>query len=109
MLWLALWKVKIEGCKIATETANERDKESSPKRCRLDKSHLDGVERQSCLVDSGADVVISNVLPFLDKVCRKDFCVLGDQDALARCGRGQVFVLVQDVSFSSASAGGKCW
>jgi hypothetical protein len=59
LLELALWKVKIEECRS--------------KRPRLDRSHLDGVDRQSCRIKSGADVVISNVLPFLDKVCREDY------------------------------------
>jgi hypothetical protein len=72
LLELALWKVKIDGCKVASETDHEREEESSPKRPRLDKSQLDGVDRQSCRINSGADVVISNVLPFLDKVCRED-------------------------------------
>jgi hypothetical protein len=75
LLELALWKVKIDGCKDASETDHEREEESSPKRPRLDKSQLDGVDRQSCQINSDADVVISNVLPFLDKVCREDYCV----------------------------------
>jgi hypothetical protein len=29
---------------------------SHPKSPRLDKAHLDGVDRQSCLINSGADV-----------------------------------------------------
>jgi hypothetical protein len=75
LLELALWIVKIDGCKVASETDHEREEESSPKRPRLDKSQLDGVDRQSCQINSGADVVISNVLPFLDKVCKEDYCV----------------------------------
>jgi hypothetical protein len=66
LLELALWKVKIDNCKAAYETDHQRDEASSPKRPRLDRSHLDGVDRQSCRINSGADVVISNVLPFLD-------------------------------------------
>jgi hypothetical protein len=73
LLELALWQVKIDSCKALYETDHERDGESSSKRPRLDKSHLDGVDRQSCRINSGADVVISNVLPFLDKVCREDY------------------------------------
>jgi hypothetical protein len=45
LLELALWKVKL----------------------------IDGDDRQSCRINSGAEVVISNVLPFLDKVCRHDY------------------------------------
>jgi hypothetical protein len=74
LLQLALWQVKIDSCKAAYETDHQRDEASSrPKIPRLDKAHLDGVDRQSCRINSGADVVISNVLPFLDKVCREDY------------------------------------
>jgi hypothetical protein len=73
LLELALWKVKIDSCKSLYETDHQRDGESSSKRLRLDKSHLDGVDRQICRINSGADVVISNVLPFLGKVCREDY------------------------------------
>jgi hypothetical protein len=74
LLELALWQVKIDSCKAAYETDHQRDEASScPKSPRLDKAHLDGVDRQSCLINNGADVVISNVLPFLDKVCREDY------------------------------------
>jgi hypothetical protein len=73
LLELALLKVKIDSCKALYETDYERDGESNSKRPRLDKSHLDGVDRQSCRINSGAYVVISNVLPFLDKVCREDY------------------------------------
>jgi hypothetical protein len=73
LLELALWKSKIDGCKAAIVTDLERDEERSSKRPRLDKSHLAGVDRQSCRINSGAEVVISNVLPFLDKVCRHDY------------------------------------
>jgi hypothetical protein len=45
LLELALWKVKL----------------------------IDGDDRQSWRINSGAEVVISNVLPFLDKVCRHDY------------------------------------
>jgi hypothetical protein len=70
LLELALWKIKIESCKAAYETDHQRDEASSrPETRRLDKVHLDGVDRQSCRINSGADVVISNVLTFLDKVC----------------------------------------
>jgi hypothetical protein len=74
LLELALWQVKIDSCKALYETDHERDEESSSKRPTLDKSHLDGVDRQSCRINSGADVVISkNVLPLFDKVCREDY------------------------------------
>jgi hypothetical protein len=68
LLELALWKTKIDGCKAAFDTEHERDKESSRKRpIFLTKSHLDRVDRQSCRINSGAEIVISRVLPFLDK------------------------------------------
>jgi hypothetical protein len=73
LLELALWKVKMDGCKVAYDTDHERDEGSSPTSSRLDKLQLDGVHRQNCRITSGADVVISNVLPFLDKVCREDY------------------------------------
>jgi hypothetical protein len=73
LLELALWKVKIDSCKAAYDTDHERGEECRSKRPRLDRSHLDGVDRQSCRIKSGADVVISNVLPFLDTVCREDY------------------------------------
>jgi hypothetical protein len=73
LLELSLWKVKIDSCKAAYDTDHERGEECRSKRPRLDRSHLDGVDRQSCRINSGADVVISNVLPFLDKVCREDY------------------------------------
>jgi hypothetical protein len=75
LLELALWKVKIGSCKAAYETDHERGEECRSKSPRLDRSHLDGVDRQSCRIKSGADVVISNVLPFLDKVCREDYYI----------------------------------
>jgi hypothetical protein len=78
LLELALWKVKMDGCKPANDdTGNE---ESGPKRPRLDISHLDGVDRLSCRISSGANVVISNVLPFLDKICREDYYVGDESD-----------------------------
>jgi hypothetical protein len=77
LLELALWKVKIDSCKAAYETDHERCEECRSKRPRLDRSHLDGVDRQSCRIKSGADVVISNVLPFLDEVCREDYIAPG--------------------------------
>jgi hypothetical protein len=74
MLELALWKVKIDGCKGTNDTDHEPGEESSTKRPRLDKSHVvDGVDRQSSRINSGAHVVISNVFPFLDKICREDY------------------------------------
>jgi hypothetical protein len=73
LLELALWKGKIDGCKAAIVTARGRGEGRSPKRPRLDKSLVAHVDRQSCRISSGAEVVISNVLPFLDKVCRHDY------------------------------------
>jgi hypothetical protein len=73
LLELALWKGKIDGRKAAYVTDRGRDEERSPKRPRLDKSHLAHVNRESCRINSGAEVVISNVLAFLDKVCRHDY------------------------------------
>jgi hypothetical protein len=76
LLELALWKVKIDSCKAAYETDHQRDEASSrPKSPRFDKAHLVGVDRQSCRINGGADVVISNVLPFLDTVCREDYYI----------------------------------
>jgi hypothetical protein len=72
--WISTWYIKIDSCKAAYDTDDERDEASShPTSPRLDKVHLDGVDWQSCRINSGADVVISNVLPFLDKVCREDY------------------------------------
>jgi hypothetical protein len=75
LLELALWKGKIDGWKAADDTDHHIDEQStrSSKRLRLDKSNSDSVDRESCRINSGADVVISNVLPFLDKVCREDY------------------------------------
>jgi hypothetical protein len=76
MLELALWKVKIDGCKGTNDTDHEPGEESSTKRpSRVDKLHSDGVDRQVSRINSGAHVVISNVLPFLDKVCREEYYV----------------------------------
>jgi hypothetical protein len=74
LLELALWKVKIDSCKAAHQTDHQRDEASShPGTRRLEKVHLDGVDRQSCRIKSGGNVVVSNVLPFLDQVCREDY------------------------------------
>jgi hypothetical protein len=73
LLELALWKSKVDGYKAAILTDRGRDEERSSKRPRLDKSHVAHVDRQSCRINSGAEVVISNVLPFLDKVCRHNY------------------------------------
>jgi hypothetical protein len=76
LLELALWQFKIDSCKAAYETDHQRDEASShPNSPELDKSHLDGVDRQSCRINSGAYVVISNVLLFLDEVCREDYYI----------------------------------
>jgi hypothetical protein len=89
LLELALWKVKIDSCKAAYNTDHERGEECRPKRPRLDRSHLDGDGQQSCRIKSGADVVISNVLPFLEKVCREDHIAPEEIYALltTRCRR----------------------
>jgi hypothetical protein len=48
LLELALWQFKIDSCKAAYETDHQRDEASShPNSPRLDKAHLDGVDRQS--------------------------------------------------------------
>jgi hypothetical protein len=73
LLELALWKGKIDGWQAADDSDHHRNEESSPKRPRLDKSNPDSVDRESCRIKSGADVVISNVLPFLNKFCREDY------------------------------------
>jgi hypothetical protein len=53
LLELALWKVKIDSCKAACDTDHERrGEECRSKRPRLDRSHLDGVDRQSCRIKS---------------------------------------------------------
>jgi hypothetical protein len=74
-LELALWKVKIDGCKAANDTDHKHGEESILKRPRLDKFNIDGVDRQNSRINSGADVVIPNVLPFLDTVCRENYDV----------------------------------
>jgi hypothetical protein len=73
LLELALWKGKVDGCKAAIVNDRGRDKERSPKRPRFDKSRVAHVDRQSCRINSGAEVVISNVLPFLDEFCLHDY------------------------------------
>jgi hypothetical protein len=69
LLELALWKVNIDGYKAVYDSTTDhgRDEESSAKRPSMDKSNLDRVERES------AALVISNVLPFSDRVCREDY------------------------------------
>jgi hypothetical protein len=70
MLELALWKVKIEERKLV-QNKEHLDDEGSLKKRRLVESDLsqeEGAVRQSCRITSGAEVVISNVLPFLDNV-----------------------------------------
>jgi hypothetical protein len=80
LLELALWKVKIDSCKAAYDTDHERGEECRSKRPRLDRSHLDCVDRQSCRINSGAEVVIRNVLSFLDKVCSEDYSDDSEED-----------------------------
>jgi hypothetical protein len=50
------------------------DEDGSLVKLRLVESDLskEGADRQSCQINRGADFVISNLLPFLDKVCRED-------------------------------------
>jgi hypothetical protein len=59
LLELALWKVKLALWKVKL---------------------IDGDDRQSCRIKSGAEVVIPNVLPFLDKVCSEDYCDDSEED-----------------------------
>jgi hypothetical protein len=75
MLELALWKVKIDERK-PVQNKEHLDDEGSLKKLRLVESDLsqeEGADRQSCRINSGVQVVISNVLPFLDKVCSDDY------------------------------------
>jgi hypothetical protein len=75
MLELALWKVKIEERK-PVQNKEHLDDEGSLEKLRLVESDLsqeEGADRQSCRINSGVQVVISNVLPFLDKVCSDDY------------------------------------
>jgi hypothetical protein len=77
MLELALWKVKIDEWK-PVQNKEHLDEEGSLKKLRLvgsDLSQEEGADRQSCRINSGAEVVISNVLPLLDEVCREDYYV----------------------------------
>lgn len=67
LLELALWKVKLGDCSGVEE--------STPKRPRLESPSFDyGSVRQSCRISSGADVVISHVLPFLGKILAQEHC-----------------------------------
>jgi hypothetical protein len=82
LLELALWKVKSDEQKTAKNTEEQIDEERILKKRRLVKSDLkiyqeEVVDRQSCGINSGADVVISNVLPFLDKLCGEDYYNVG--------------------------------
>jgi hypothetical protein len=77
LLELALWRVKIRERKPVNQE-EQLGEEGSLKKIRLvasDLSQEEGVYRQSCRINSGAEVVISNVLPFLDEVCREDYYV----------------------------------
>jgi hypothetical protein len=76
LLELALRKVKIDEWKPVQNEAEQIDEESSLKKRRLVESDLSQEEvaaRQSCRINSGAIIVISNVLPFLDNVCCHDY------------------------------------
>jgi hypothetical protein len=71
LLELDLWRVKIDERK-PLQNKEHLDDEGSLKPLRLvdsDLSQEEGADRQSCRINSGVEVVISNVLPFLDKVC----------------------------------------
>jgi hypothetical protein len=78
MLELALWKLNINGRKPVQNKEEQIDEEGA---CSLkghglvepDFSQEEAADRQSCRINSGAEVVIPNVLPFLDKVCRNDY------------------------------------
>jgi hypothetical protein len=75
LLELALWKVNIDERK-AVQSNEHLDYEGSLKKLILVESDLgqeEGADRQSCRIKSGAEVVILNVLPFLDKVCLDDY------------------------------------
>jgi hypothetical protein len=77
MLELALWKVKVDEQKPVQNKEHDLDDEGSLKKFMLVESYLsqeEGVDRQSCRINSGVEVVISNVLPFFDKVCSDDYC-----------------------------------
>jgi hypothetical protein len=76
LLELALWRVKIDERKPVQNKENQLDEEGSSKKLRLLEADLrqeEDADRQSSRINSGAEVVISNVLPFLDKVCSDDF------------------------------------
>jgi hypothetical protein len=76
MLELALWKFKINGRKPVEKEELGDEGTCSLKRHRLVESNFsqeEAADRQSCRINSGAEVVISNVLPFLDKVCRDGY------------------------------------
>jgi hypothetical protein len=78
LLELSLWKVKIKERKSALNQAEQLGEEGSLKKVRLvgsDLSQEEGTARQSCRINSGAEVVTSNVLPFLDEVCRENYYV----------------------------------
>jgi hypothetical protein len=75
LLELALWRVKIDERK-PVQNKEHLDDEGSLKPLRLVESDLSQEEcadRQSCRINSRVEVVISNVLPFLDKVCSDDY------------------------------------
>jgi hypothetical protein len=77
MLELALWKAKIDERK-PVQNKEQLDDEDSLEKLRLVESDLsqeEGDDRQSCRINSGVEVVISNVLPFLDKVCSDDYYI----------------------------------
>jgi hypothetical protein len=77
LLELALWKVKIDEWKPLQNKKGELDKEGNLEKLGLVESDLisekECADRRCCRIYSGADVVISNVLPFLDKVSIEDY------------------------------------
>jgi hypothetical protein len=76
LLELALWKVKINERKPVQNQEEQFDEEGSFKKLRLvesDFSQEEDADRQSSRIKSGTEVVISNVLPFLDNIRRNDY------------------------------------
>eukprot|EP00980_Cylindrotheca_fusiformis_P024673 scaffold12200_cov122-Cylindrotheca_fusiformis.AAC.5 len=59
LLELALWKAKLD----QVEAAIEKKAQEAPGMSNVDSS----IDRQGCRISSGDEVVVSNVLPFLDE------------------------------------------
>jgi hypothetical protein len=81
LLELALWKVKIGGRNPVQNKEEQIDEavgtstslKNLTRLVESDLSQEEVADRQSCRINSGVEVVISNVLPFLDTVCRDDY------------------------------------